>query len=527
MGSDTLAKEAMSVQGNLWRNLKWILVAMTSIVLVGKVLLAPKVKAKVPEVRAVEPTPEPVLVLPSSTSPEYDPYFVSLAKDFPVNSDFDVSSSLRKNGFRVTKDQAIKQLKDKAVHSPTQNFLDSHTDWMYANWANLGIEQVPLMYTATVLKQPEGTIVFPKHDELMNMIDGMPNHEFFMEIANIVGTARKVSGSEKYFFAYDEATWKKDGLTATKFMGFIEFFTGRAFHGAFFKELLPFKQTDMHPLMPLADEFEDSVKQSFALMPRIKVPKGLKDKCQSAAGNNITENLDKPLELKILVLWGKSYMATCYSAICNPFAGPSYSPDQGPRYVIYPEGTSSFFQGKPQWKGEQECANLVDSHIKARLPGAFKVAEAAAKGVGAPWLRVDVFLDDAAPHGAYLHHLRDSSTSMSGWDKHSDRAMAILARGFEARSKIRIPKSSTIRPSEDVLKSLGCKVRMGKAVTCQTPMQPVEDIKLPAKDIMNQKSMKSQKPAAKEAPGDVQVAGNGPPARPRLESDLQSAMNAK
>jgi len=456
------------------------------------------VKPKATEMRASTTTPQPVLVRPLSTDPAYDPYFVSVSKDFIVNSDFDMSSILRKKGFRVTKDQAMQALKDKTMYSPTRSLLDSHTDWMYADWASLGISQVPLMYATTVKKKPEGTITFHQHDELMTMIDGMPDHEFFMEIANVMGSARKVSGSEKYFFVYDEASWKKDGLTATKFMGFLEFFTGRAFHGAFFKELIPSKQTDMHPLMPLEDDLDDNIKQSFALLPRVKVPQALKDKCHSAAGNNITENLDKPIELKILVLWGKVYMATCYSTICNPFVRKGYSPDTGPRYVIYPEGKSEFFHGQPEWKGEKECASAIDSHIKSRLAGAFEVAEAAAKGVGAPWLRVDVFLDDAAPHGAYLHRLRDSVSSSSSWDMHSDRAMAIIARGFETRSKV-IASKAAIRSPEDVLKLLGCKVRMGKAVNCQARLSvsPVSDVK-PAKDIMHQKPTKSQKLPAKE-----------------------------
>jgi hypothetical protein len=501
MGSDSLVKES-SPQGCFWRNLKWALGAITSLVLVGRIVVVPNLKPKAPQVKKVEsPTPTPVIQRPASTSPEYDPYFVSLAKTFQVSSDYDIAPALRKKGFRVTKDQAIKHLKDKSMSSATQSFLDSHTDWFYADWKPLGVEQVPLVYATTVKKQPEGKVVFPKHDELMRMVDGMPNHEFFLEIANVIGAARKVSGSEKYFFMYDEASWKKDGLTATKFMGFLEFFTGRAFHGAFFKDLLPFKQTDMHPLMPLEDDLDDSVKQSFALMPRIKVPKALKDKCHSAAGNNITVNLDRPIELKVLVLWGKAYMATCYSPICNPFTNQGYSSDQGPRYVVYPEGKSEFFNGKAEWKGEQECASAVDSYIKSRLPGAFKVAETVAKGLGAPWLRVDAFLDDAAPHGAYLHRLRDSSTSLSGWDKHSDRAMAIVARGFEVRSKIINPKVTTIT-SEDLLKSLGCKVRMGKAVSCQNLKSQGpsgSDVQKPAKDIMHQKSAKSQKAPNKES----------------------------
>lgn len=502
MGSDSLVKES-SPQGNFGRNLKWGMVAITSVVLVGRIVLVPNLKVKVPEVRKfASPTPPPVMKRPASTSPEYDPFFVSLANHFQVNSDFDIGTHLRKKGFRVTKDQAIKHMKEKSMNSATQSFLESHTDWVYADWKPLGVEHVPLVYGTTVKKQPEGRVVFPKHDELMSMVDGMPNHEFFLEIANVVGTARKVSGSEKYFFIYDEASWKKDGLTATKFMGFLEFFTGRAFHGAFFKDLLPYKQTDMHPLMPLDDDLDDSVRQSFALMPRINVPKALKDKCQSAAGNNITQKLDRPIELKVLVLWGKAYMATCYSPICNPFSNEGYSSDNGPRYVIYPEGKSEFFHGKAVWKGEQECASAVDSYIKSRLPGVFTVAEAAAKGLGLPWLRVDTFLDDAAKHGAYLHRLRDPSTSLSGWDKHSDRAMAIVARGFEARSKLIAPKG-IIQAPEDVLKSIGCKVRMGKAVSCQTPPSPSDllewGLQKPSKDIMHQKSAKSQKAPTKES----------------------------
>jgi len=510
MGSDTLMKETNSgAQGCFWRNLKWGLGVVTSVVLVGRIALSPTSKPKVPVVAAVVPTSPPVLLRPSSTSPDYDPYFVAIAKDFPVNSDFDVSSSLRKKGFRVTKDQAIEQLKDKAMRSPTRGFLESHTAWMQANWASLGIEHIPLIYSTLVHRQPDGTVAFPKHDELISTIAEMPNHEFFMEIANVGGPTRKVSGREKFFFMYDEASWKKDGLTAAKFMGFLEFFTGRAFHGAFLKELVPSKQTDMHSLMPFEDD--DSTQQSFALMPRIHVPKALKDKCLSVAGSNITADLDRPLELKILVLWGKAYMATCYSPICDPFAKGTrfqeYSADMGPRYVIYPEGKSEFTQGKPQWEGEQECAGAVDSHIKARLAGAFEVAEAAAKGVGAPWLRVDVFLDDSAPHGAYFHRLRDSVTSTSGWDKHSDRAMAILARGFEARSKIVAPKD-TARTPQDVLKSLGCKVRIDRAVSCEPQMSTKPsssevqsgEVQKPADDITNPRSTGSQKPPAQEVP---------------------------
>jgi len=510
MGSDTLVKEVNSgAQGCFWRNLKWGLGALTSIVLVGRIVLSPS-KPKVPVLSPVQPTPAPLLIRPSSTSLDYDPYFVAIAKDFPVSSDFDISGLLQKKGFRVTKDQAIEYLRSLFMNSPTQYFLESHTDWMYANWAELGIETVPLMYDTAVKKQSDTSLLFSKHDELMSVVDGMPNHEFFMEIVHVAGPSRKVVGSEKYIFMYDQANWIRDGMTASKFMGFLEFFTDRQFHGAFVKEVATWKQTDMHPLIPL-EEDEDSVssstKASFALMPRIKVPQALKEKCHSVAADNITVSLDGPLELKVLVLWGKAYMATCYSAICNPFASEDYTADMGPRYVIYPEGKSQFKHGEAKWKGEQECASAVDSHIKSRLAGALHVAQAAAKGLGAPWLRADVFLDDAAPFGAYLHRLRDSANSKSAWDKHSDRAMAVLARGFESRSKIPRAQRTTIRTPKDVLGSLGCKIRPGVAVTCQSPMS-MERIQKQAKHdegraalraVVNQKPSEVQKPPAKGA----------------------------
>lgn len=509
MGSDTLVKEVNSgAQGCFWRNLKWGLGAITSVVLVGRIVLSPS-KPKVPVLNnPVQPTPAPLLIRPSSTSLDYDAYFVSIAKDFPVSSDFDISSSLQKKGFRVTKDQAIEYLRAKSMHTPTRNFLESHTDWMYADWAELGIEAVPLMYDTAVKKQSDASLLFLKHDELVSVVDGMPNHEFFMEIAHVAGTSRKVIGSEKYVFMYDQANWIRDGMTASKFMGFLEFFTDRQFHGAFVKELASWKQTEMHALMPLEDDLdEDSTKVSFALMPRIKVPQALKEKCHSVAGDNITVSLDGPLELKILVLWGKAYMATCYSAICNPFASEHYNPGMGPRYVIYPDGKSQFKHGDAKWKGEQECAGAVDSHIKSRLVGALHVAQAAAKGVGAPWLRADVLLDDAAPFGAYLHRLHDSATSSSAWDKHSDRAMAVLARGFESRSKIIYPRKDTIRTPEDVLTSLGCKVRKGVAVTCQSPMSMERIQKQATHDegraaqraVVNQKPSEFQESSAKGA----------------------------
>jgi hypothetical protein len=148
MGSDTLVKEVNSgAQGCFWRNLKWGLGAITSVVLVGRIVLSPS-KPKVSVQNPVQPSlaPAPSLIRPSSTSLDYDPYFVSIAKDFPVSSDFDISNSLQKKGFRVTKDQAIEYLRAKSKGSPTLLLLESHTDWMYANWVALGIEPVPLMY---------------------------------------------------------------------------------------------------------------------------------------------------------------------------------------------------------------------------------------------------------------------------------------------------------------------------------------------------------------------------------------------
>merc|ERR1719265_949773 len=158
------------------------------------------------------------------------------------------------------------------------------------------------------------------------------------------------TSTEKYIFMYDNHTWNMDSMNPVKFINLLEFFAERTFHGAFMKETVDYKQTAMQPMMPHDEVIDSGIKQSFILMPRYSSPQMLQDTCHREA-SGITEKLNQPIELKVMVLWGKAYMATCYSSICNPFVGTTYTPAQGPRYVVYPDGQSKFLEGKAESPG--------------------------------------------------------------------------------------------------------------------------------------------------------------------------------
>merc|ERR1719265_3027858 len=125
------------------------------------------------------------------------------------------------------------------------------------------------------------------------------------------------TSTEKYIFMYDNHTWNMDSMNPVKFINLLEFFAERTFPGAFLKETVDYKQTAMQPMMPQDEVIDSSVKQSFILMPRYFSPQVLLDTCGRETNGTVAGKMDhsltQPIELKVLVIWGKAYMATCYS----------------------------------------------------------------------------------------------------------------------------------------------------------------------------------------------------------------------
>lgn len=482
MGSDNQEKGS----SRAWGKLKIVLVILTSFCLIARIALSDgakntfskKAAAATPKSKAPSPPPPPVVpVRPVADSPDYDPYFVNIAKDFKVASDFDIGKLLHKQGFRVTKNQAKDMLRAQLKGSLSEAFLLSHDGLLASNWASQGIEIVPLLYHGTIDTDGGKSTGFQDKAALQKRIEALANHEFVLEVSSVALPKKITTGSEKYIFAYDNHTWNMDSLNPVKFINLLEFFAERTFRGAYIKETLSFKQTAIQHMMPQDEVVDSSTTQSFLLMPRFFSPQALRNTCMQAGGNSIAENLDQPIELKVLVLWGKAYMATCYSPICNPFAGTTYTPAHGPRYVIYPDGKSKFLEGTAQKEEEVKCAEAVDAHIKSKLDEVLNAAEKVAETLGAPWLRADLFVDEKAKNGAFLHRVRSADTAVSGWVTRSDRAMAVVARGFESRSRIRGYPQPKTQASEAILKDLGCAPATGGHLACRAS----DAIKLPLK----------------------------------------------
>lgn len=475
MGSDNQEKGSLRT----WGKLKVALVLLTSCCLVARVALSdgalkfaskPATSNSQHQHKAAPPpTPPPAPVRPEADSPHYDPYFVNVANDFTVASDFDFGKLLHKQGFRVTKDKAKEMLGSQMKRSLSEALLLSHDGIMSADWASHGVEAVPVLHHA-IINSNRGS--FPDQATLQAKLESLSNHEFVLEISSVAMPRRTTTGHEKYIFAYDNHTWQMDSLNPIKFINLLEFFAERTFRGAFIKETLNFKQTGMMPMMPQDEHVDSSVRQSFVLMPRFFSPKELRDACTEAASDRITENLDQPIELKVLVLWGQAYMATCYSPICNPFAGPTYTPAQGPRYVVYPDGKSQFLEETAKSPGEIKCAQAIDAYIKSKLEKTLETAEKVAQTLGAPWLRVDMFMDAKAKNGAFLHRVRSADTAVSGWVKRSERAMAVVARGFESRSRVRGYPQPKTKSSQAALNALGCIVEPEGYVECAAAKSP-------------------------------------------------------
>lgn len=135
------------------------------------------------------------------------------------------------------------------------------------------------------------------------------------------------------------------------------------------------------------------------------------DRFFAAASNVLTRDLPpgallqagfaQPVELKVLVLWGRAYVAT--------LAGAEHNGGVITRDGTYEPGCGSCFFPTAPPRPLAEEAQLSWIAQEAHLPRVWLIAETAAAAMGADQVRIDVFIRRGAPAAAAINELSLSS----------------------------------------------------------------------------------------------------------------------